>query len=251
VTRGESFGRRLLVSMDAKSYGRGDDQQHGAIQTGLLAVADVAAEHAGLERSAWDRQSLGDGELAVLPVTEAEPRVVDDFVRELAAALADHNYDLRSESRLRLRVAIHHGVAIPADNGYRGQGVVVVSRLVDSEPIRAALVGQDRANLAVILSRQVYTDTIVQRHTSLTHQEFRRVQVVHKEFTDEAWLRLPGYDVHELDLTAAAEVGRKRTASKPRIQDAPTPTRPTDVHIEFQRKVSAPKSVFGISKRWD
>ncbi|PZS28726.1 MAG: hypothetical protein DLM61_14275 [Pseudonocardiales bacterium] len=251
MTRGENFGRRLLVSMDAKSYGRADDQQQDAIQTGLLAVADAAAEHAGLVRSAWDRQSSGDGELAVLPLTEAEPRVVDDFVRELAAALTDHNYDLRPQSRLRLRVAIHHGVAIPAGNGYRGRGVVVVSRLVDSEPIRAALAAQNQANLAVILSKQVYTDTIVQRHTSLAHQEFRRVQVANKEFTEEAWLRLPGHDVHALDLTATAGGRRERTASEPRKPAEPTPTRPADVHIEFQREVTAPRSVFGISNRWD
>lgn len=251
MARGENFGRRLLVSMDAKSYGRGDDQQQGAIQTGLLAVADAAAEHAGLDRSAWDRQGSGDGELAVLPLTQAEPRVVDDFVRELAAALTDHNYDLRPQSRLRLRVAIHHGVAIPAGNGYRGQGVVVVSRLVDSEPIRAALAVQDQANLAVILSKQVYIDTIVQRHTSLAHQEFRRVQVTNKEFTEEAWLRLPGHDVHALDLTVTAGERRKRTASKSRKRAEPTPARPADVHIEFQKRVNAPRSVFGISNRGD
>lgn len=235
--------------MDAKGYGRADDQQQGAIQIGLLAVADAAAEHAGLDRSAWDRQGSGDGELAVLPLTEAEPRVVDDFVRELAAALTEHNYDLHPQSRLRLRVAIHHGVAIPASNGYGGQGVVVVSRLVDSKPIRAALAVQDQANLAVILSKQVYIDTIVQRHTSLAHQEFRRVQVANKEFTEEAWLRLPGHDVHALDLTATAGVRRNQTASKPRKKAEPTPARPTDMHIEFQKKVNAPRSVFGISNR--
>lgn len=244
MPRGDNFGRRLLVSMDAKGYGSGDDQQQGAIQAGLLSVANTAADQAGLDRSAWERQSAGDGELAVLPRTEPEPRVVDDFVRELAAALADHNYDLRPESRLRLRVAIHHGVAIPASNGFRGQGVVIVSRLVDSDPIRAALAAEQESALAVILSEQVYTDTVVQRHTSLTPKDFRKVLVMNKEFRQEAWLRLPGHDVHALDLVPAATEAPKHERGRP-----PAPQRSAEVINEFNGDVNAPNSVFGISHR--
>jgi hypothetical protein len=195
-----NFSRRLLLAVDAKGYGYGDDRQQHAFQAALVSALGRAADRAGLARSTWNRDGLGDGEFAVLPSTEPEPLVVDGFVRELNDALADHNRYLMDEARLRLRVAIHYGVAIPADNGFSGQGVVVVNRLVDSGPARDALVLADRANVAVIVSQRVFDDTVVQGHTTLRVQDFRKVLVRNKEFTEEAWLRVPGEDVHALSL---------------------------------------------------
>jgi len=169
------------------------------IQKHLLAVLDEAAAQAMLVRSSWLKQAAGDGELSVLPGSESEPQVVDDFVRELGASLSRHNEDLRPEAKLRLRLAIHHGVAIRGANGFSGQGVVVVSRLVDSRPLREALKASD-ADLAMMLSRRVFLDTVVQRHTSLRAADFRKVRIRNKEYDEDAWMRVPGADVHHLDL---------------------------------------------------
>ncbi|MFG1639596.1 hypothetical protein ACGFMK_04870 [Amycolatopsis sp. NPDC049252] len=188
--------------MDVQGYGSRDDQQHAAIQSGLLSVADTAAARCGLDRSVWHRQGAGDGELAILPGAVPEPAVTDDYVRELVAGLADHNHDLAPEARMRIRIAIHHGVAMPGANGWTGQGVVGVSRLVDSAPLRAALNAFPEADLAVVVSRQIYTDVVAQRHTSLKPAEFREVVVQQKEYTDVAWVRVPGYDVHGATLAA-------------------------------------------------
>jgi hypothetical protein len=193
----EHFSRRLLVSTDAVGYGSGDDLRHKSVQTGLPAVLDEAAERARLHRVGWQRQVGGDGELALLPLTESEPCVVDDYVHHLAGALGRYNRDLRPEARLRL--AIHHGVAVQAGNGYAGQGVVAVSRLVDAPPVRAALEVTD-ADLAVILSDQVFTDTVAQYYTSVRPEAFRRVRVENKEFLEDAWLWVPDRDVHALHL---------------------------------------------------
>jgi len=125
---------------------------------------------------------------------------VDDFVRKLAAALQHHNRALLPERRLRLRLAIHHGSAAPASNGFFGQGVVVVNRLVDSPVLRAALAASD-ADLAVILSRQVYTDTVVQGYTSFDPADFRKIRVRNKEFSEDAWIWVSRGDVHALDLS--------------------------------------------------
>jgi hypothetical protein len=111
------------MACDATSYGSGDEMSHEAMQDGLIKVLDEAATGACLVRSEWDRNSTGDGELALLPGTESEPRVVDGLMRELAAALGRHNRHLDDVARLRLRVAIHFGVAYPASNGYAGHGV--------------------------------------------------------------------------------------------------------------------------------
>ncbi|MEV6527275.1 hypothetical protein AB0M43_35630 [Longispora sp. NPDC051575] len=192
------------MSIDAKGYGGNDDRRQYSIQDRLVGVLDGAARRAGLDRAAWIRQPAGDGELSILPASEREHVVVDEFVRQLSYGLTDHNHDLVAPARLRLRLAIHFGVVIPAPNGYAGQGVVTVSRLVDSAPARDALVALPEANLSVILSARVFDDTVAQRHTSLAAAEFRRVQVRNKEYVDDAWLYVPGGDVLAVDLPGAA-----------------------------------------------
>ncbi|MFI6999532.1 hypothetical protein [Nocardia sp. NPDC050175] len=202
MARNTEFSLRVLLSVDAVGYGAGDDQRHRAIQTGLLAVLDRAAAQAGLDRSEWAKQQAGDGELAILPADQSdrEPVIVDDFVRELSAALARHNEDLKDEARLRLRLAIHFGAAAPGANGYVGKGVVVVSRLVECTQIKNALRVMRTANLAVIISAQVFNDVVVPRYTALPRTAFREVPVRHKEFAESAYLLLPGYDMSAVEF---------------------------------------------------
>ncbi|MEU1525512.1 hypothetical protein ABZ413_25300 [Nocardia rhamnosiphila] len=215
-----TYGRRLLVSVDAAGYGRADDHRQHAIQAGLLGVLEQAAGRAGLDRVSWDRQAAGDGELAVLPADAhaAEPALIDDFGRELGNALNDHNRYVRDEVRLRLRIAVHFGVVAKDRNGFSGQGPVAVSRLVDSASAKHALAAIPNANLVVVLSHRVFTDAVVQGHTALTSKQFRPVRVRNKEFDDDAYLYVPGHDVtavvlpedlSEGDLREAPNVPRK------------------------------------------
>ncbi|MFB9683274.1 hypothetical protein [Amycolatopsis plumensis] len=231
--------------MDVQGYGGQDDRRHASIQSGLLAVADTAAARCGLDRTTWHRQGAGDGELAILPAGTPEPAVADDYVRELAAALADHNHDLVAEARMRLRIAIHHGVAMPGANGWTGQGVVSVSRLVDSTPLRGALRAFPDAGLAVLVSRQIYTDVVAQRHTSLKPAEFREVVVRHKEFTDVAWLRVPGHDVHGADLAADPPEGPVDPPGT-RVTAATAPHYRAESMTVVNGRIDAPNAVFGI-----
>lgn len=206
MTSTRDFGRSLCLSVDAKGYGSADDiTQHGW-QQALLDCLDLAADRARIDRPQWQRQPSGDGELALLPDDGTEPRVVDDFGRELDRALADYNRERLARYRLRLRLALHHGVAVPSANGVSGNGVVVVSRLVNSKPAHEALVAAPEAHLVVILSKQIYYDVVMQSRTSLRPVDFRQVRVVEKELDTDAWLRVPGVDVHRLDLPSARGV---------------------------------------------
>jgi hypothetical protein len=190
------------LSVDAQGYGRAHDRGQNAIQDELLDVLAAAAAAADLDRRAWHRQGSGDGELALIATGEpdTEARVVDELARELAAVLFRRNCDQPAERRFRLRLALDHGLARAASNGFAGRAVVTVSRLVGCQPLRQALTAAPDANLAVILSRQVYSELVLGGHTRLAPTDFRRVPVSEKELTDEAWLRVPGADVHGLRL---------------------------------------------------
>jgi len=241
LARGDGFGRGLLVKTDAAGYGQGDDQQHTAVQAGLVKVMNEAAEAAQLTRNVWFTQRAGDGELALLPSTESEPRVVDDFVRELDAALGRHNLGLEPDHRLRLRVGIHFGVAYPAPNGLAGQAVVAVSRLVDCRPLREALAGADLVNLALVLSGRVFEETVQQGHTSHRPETFRKVTVRHKEYRGDAWIRVPGADVHRLELSDDPPA----TSPEARPHARGEARHPVVVN-EFNERVDARRAVFGV-----
>jgi class 3 adenylate cyclase len=229
-----------LVAVDAAGYGGGTDQEHLAVQSGLSAVLDTAAARANLRRDRWLTQQAGDGELAVLPRDEPEPIVVDQYVCYLDEALTAHNANPASRRKLRLRMAIHFGTAMPADNGYAGQGVVAVSRLVDSAAVKDALAAAPQACLAVILSRQVFDDVVRQGHVSVQPTDFAKVSVRVKEFQDEAWVKVVGVPLH------AADSSGKPAADKPQASRV----EPEDnrVHQEFYGDVHAPGATFGISR---
>lgn len=195
----ENFGRRLCLGVDARGYGSATDRVQARWQEALLDSLDLSASLTGLDRPQWKRQAKGDEELALLPDNGTEPQVVDDFVRELNKVLIEYN-QANPVHRLRLRLALHHGVAYPGANGMPGQAVVLMSRLLNSKPVHEALDAAPEAQLAVIISERIYEDVVVQEHTSLTAKDFRRVTVVEKELDTKAWLRVPGADVHQLDL---------------------------------------------------
>lgn len=186
------------MGADAVAYGRGDDRRQDIFQSALVATLQTAAAAAGLSWEHWIWERAGDGGLALLPPDQPASLLVNEFVRALDRTLAWLNRELARDARLRLRIAIHRGTAIPAGNGWAGPGVVAVSRLLDSHPIRLALAVADQANLAVILSRQVFEEVARPGDRSLRETEFRRVAVTAKEYSALAWLRLPGLRPDEL-----------------------------------------------------
>jgi hypothetical protein len=247
----DSFARFVVLSIDMQGYGKAHDQDQISIQDELLGILAAAAAAAGLDRRAWHRQGQGDGELALIAAGEpdAGTRVVDDYVRELAATLFWRNCDRPADGRLRLRLAVDHGLVRPASNGFAGRPVVMVSRLVGCRPLRQAMASAPDANLAVILSRQVYTELVLGGHTKLRPADFRRVSVREKELTDQAWLRVPGVDVHRLQITPdpATQDGTAPTGRGAPVRALPGAGRDGQVVVnEFVGAVDARHGVIGI-----
>jgi hypothetical protein len=183
------FARRLCVAVDAASYSSLDSVAQYDLQSQLSRALDEAAAAARLDRSQWLRQPQGDGELALVPHDQPEPRVVDDFIRELDAALRLLNHGRVPASRLRLRVAIDFGVAYEAECGFAGDAVIATARLLASESLHRVLAQAPDADLAVALSANVY-QTVLDRHTSLTPEQFSAADVREKEFRGKAWIRV-------------------------------------------------------------
>ena len=212
---GSPFGKRLLMAVDAVPDGRSDDRRQAMVQPALVATLRTAAAAAGLCWDRWIWARADDGGLALLPADQPGPLLVDEFVRALDRTLAWLDSELPWDSRLRLHVAIHYGTAIPARSGWAGEGVVAISRLLDSLPIRLALAAADGANLAVILSRQAFDDVVRPGGGSLREPDFRLVAVAVQEYSAKAWLRVPGLRPDELVVDRAAATAGEAVGGLP------------------------------------
>ncbi|MFE1802709.1 hypothetical protein ACFW9L_41980 [Streptomyces sp. NPDC059517] len=177
--------------MDAQSYGSKNDRSQSETQHDLPRILDKAARSAGLSRSEWHIQLKGDEQLAVLPMNGDEPRLVDDYFRHLASELRHYNEQRTSAARMRLRAAMHHGPVELADNGFAGTAVVATARLLNSRPLYDALDAHATADLALLLSDEVFRSTVAGGHTTLRVSDFSRVTVKVKEYESTAWLTVP------------------------------------------------------------
>lgn len=254
-----TYRRRLLISVDARGYGTQNDRGQFKFQAALIDLLDRAADRVGLDRQQWLRQPAGDGELSVLPDSADESTVIDGFVSELAFLLDDHNHDLVERARLRLRMAIHHGPVSPAAAGFAGQGVVVVSRIADSDALRSVLSAAPEANLVLALTTRIFDETVAQQTTRLRVRDCRLLPIANKAFTDEAWVYVPGLDVHALALDPVVHQPPARPSGPPdeasetgrESSTAPTasPTKPSQqASMTFHGPVDR---VVGISNTWE
>jgi len=202
-----NFRRSLLVCCDLRRYSAADDQLQRALQELLVQSLDRAAAAAGIDRTTWQRQPEGDGEFAVLPSETPEHLVVDRYVRSLHAELQSVNRYRVAEAKVRMRLAIHHGVISEGANGFPGKDTVLVARLLSSRAAHVALDRLPSADLVVILSEHLYDTLVATGHTTLRADDFRRVEVKEKTFDGHGWLWVPDAEVHSIDLDPPAEPG--------------------------------------------
>ncbi|MGW0145995.1 hypothetical protein ACWEGS_19715 [Streptomyces sp. NPDC004822] len=250
----ETFGRRLLLAVDAKGYGGVDVLTQRQFQEAIQRLLAEAAQAAGLERERWATQEGGDSVLAVLPDGASEPALVDPFMRHLDAGLRAFNHGRRPEAWLRLRSAVHFGTASPAPTGFVGRAPVETGRILDSAPLRSALAAVPDACLAVGVSATVFNDVVREAYTTFRAQEFREVRIAEKEYAGRAWLWVPGADLHALDLgggeggtagEGSASDGRGGEAVGARPPNAPTAPSTTVVTVNTGT-INAERAVFGI-----
>ncbi|MEV3906831.1 MULTISPECIES: hypothetical protein [Streptomyces] len=253
-----TFGRRLLLAVDAKGYGGARVVTQSQFQEAIQKLIARAADAAGLDRDNWQTQEGGDSLFAVLPEGASEPDLVDPFMRKLDAGLRDFNQDRLPDRWLRLRAAVHFGTASRADNGFVGRAPVEIGRILDSVPLRSALAVAPEACLAVAVSATVFNDVIGEAYTTIRSEEFREVRIEKKEFCGTAWLWVPGHNARALGIdTESGDSGADEpgahggagggagAATRPR--SAPTAPGDTVVH-HFHGTVNAAGAVFGISK---
>jgi hypothetical protein len=193
-----------LLSVDAEGYSRNPDAMLRVLRGAILDVTEKAIGGAGLA-DAWRDvrvcQSTGDGFLAVLP-RDTIPSLIFPFADHLQAALAGAAPGLRAQGlALRLRVALHCGLVDDEDPVTAAIGTATneVSRLLDSEPVKAALRDSDPlvTLVAMITSAEVFDKFVRGGHTALRPSQFTQVRARVKQFDQPAYLYVPSPSVLE------------------------------------------------------
>ncbi|MGH3418367.1 MAG: hypothetical protein ACRDOD_02020 [Streptosporangiaceae bacterium] len=166
---------RFLVAVDVEGFSRRPAAEQAKAQDDLEHAMAVATTRAGLDRRGWYRQPRGDGELAVLSPDVNGLTLVADYPRCLAKALNELNASVNRGSRLRVRLAIHHGAIFPGGPfGPVGMAPVIVSRLVDAQVLRQALSQHGDADVALMVSATVYDEIISSEFHNLNPEMFCR-----------------------------------------------------------------------------
>ncbi|HEY0541618.1 MAG TPA: hypothetical protein VGD53_24835 [Actinoallomurus sp.] len=187
---------RTLLVVDAEGFTRHRDVQLPSIHTEIRRVVETACERSGV---AWEAMSLlqstGDGLLAILPLDAMIP-LIHPFLDHLQNSLADAAPALRADGvKLRMRVALHYGLVDDEDPVTAGISTATndVSRLLDSEPLRAALRDSDPdvTFVAAIVSKNAFDTFVCGGRTVLRPSQFRRVQAKVKQFDQLAYLYVP------------------------------------------------------------
>jgi hypothetical protein len=227
-----------IVGMDVARSGIRDDQLQVRMRADLRAIVHEALARQGLDAAGIDHNDLGDGVRLIVPAQVTPALLLDPFVPHLAAALREHRKVAADRARLRLRLAVHMGLLHREGGGWAGEPLVHCARLLDAPPLRQVLDADDRADLVVIVSQDVY-DKVVRHGYGLDPAAYRRTTIRAKETAASAWIHAPGYPAPP--GIAAAGAGHVPAPAVP----APAPAGPGAGHAG---RGAASRLPFGVRR---
>lgn len=226
-------GRALRMGfvLDIAGYGKRPVPDRDAVQERLRGLVVTALGDCGLALGEgtlghqpglghqWtvDHQWTGDGINGILPPDVDPPAVLSALIRSLTAGLWADN--ARHADRIRLRMAVGVGISERSTAGFGGPLIVDISRLVDSEGLRAALTAAPAADIAVALSDQAYALIVKPGYPGIPPGQFTQANVAAKEFSGAAWIwvssrQWSGPAYRPLAAADPREIGGYRVAAR-------------------------------------
>ena len=189
------FQHYSIMVLDVVGFGGRDDRFQQWIRRDLDELVSDAFKVSGLVLSDMVLEDRGDGMVILIPATVSKMRLLDPLVDRIEVLLRQHNDAVSDQRRIRLRLALHAGEIAGDGRGWVGTELNTAFRLVDSEPIRAALEEHPEAQLAVIVSDLIHQLVIRHGHGAVRPSDYVRVSVKAKELVMDAWIRVTGRHV--------------------------------------------------------
>jgi hypothetical protein len=170
-----------IVGYSARSTPLRNDAQHRISALVQEVLGDLL-----LRLAQTDWQSTGDGMSVVLPATVELHHALPVLLRSWQERLARDNQRFRD--RLRLRMAVGVGPVSPAPLGSADSTIIELSRLVDSDVLRQAVLDHPYSDLVVLVSGRLYSDVVGEGYPGLDAGQFQRRFVQVKQYAADAWL---------------------------------------------------------------
>lgn len=184
-----------IVVVDIERFGGRTDPVQAYLREQMYEVGHAALAVLGVDPAALATPAdRGDGFFWLLPGDVDKVELTGTFIDTLHAGLRAHAAVAGPDGALRLRVALHYGQVAWDGRGWIGTELNSACRLVDIQPLRAALAAADRATLALAVSDRWYEAVVRHDHPGIDRATFRRVAFDAKEVRDRhAWISVPGY----------------------------------------------------------
>ena len=204
---GQRPAHRTIVVVDVEGFGdpRRTNRHQVAVRAGLYRTVGEAFQHVGIPWDADAREDRGDGIFVLIPPEVPKSLLVELLPSALVAALEAHNRTRPGQERIRLRMALHAGEINYDEHGVTGASVNLAFRIVDAEPLKAALAGSPGV-LAVIVSSWFYEEVV--RHIAADDRaSYRPVPVAVKETITTGWICLPDHPLSTDEITLERSPG--------------------------------------------
>ncbi|WP_394616325.1 hypothetical protein JNUCC0626_42755 [Lentzea sp. JNUCC 0626] len=180
-----------LLAVDVASSGQWDSEQFVRLRATLFRALRISFDDSGIPWRACRTNDRGDGMVVVVPQRFPAHRLAYPLLDRLSAQLRHHNRDSRSP--LRVRAALHVGTVHIDRYGATGYSKVLLSRLLESAPVRGALANAPEAcPVAAIVSNAFYDDVVRNGHPGIERERYAAVDVDVKESRVCGWLHIPG-----------------------------------------------------------
>ena len=182
---------RSIVVVDVVSFTRPDrdNVDQLAIRDALYRTLRDAFEDSGIPWRQTVREDRGDGVLIFVSADVSKVLLLGKLPSRLGELLELGNAQRDPRQRFRLRIAVHAGEVHHDAHGYAGYDVNLAFRLVDAEPLRAAMADSPAA-VGLIVSEGVHDGVLRHGYGGLDAAAFQQVRVQVKTADVAGWIQL-------------------------------------------------------------
>jgi hypothetical protein len=213
----------LVVDVDSFSHSSRSDSVRVRVRKAMYEGLDWSLGGVELGLDDCYHEDRGDGVMVLVPPRVKAELLLTTVLDRLRTALRHHNEAASEAAQLRLRVAVHVGEAESDGHGIVSTALTHAFRLLDAEPLKAAVRAAD-TRLALVVSRRVYEDVVRHGKGQVDPGDYYKVEITVKETTDVAWITVPGVRPARPGSagSSSAAVTPAESPTGPRV-----PTRPT------------------------
>jgi len=184
---------RWILALDVENFSTRRDPVQKRVRAAMYRALASAMERAGLAAADTVTEDRGDGVLMLVAPTVSPLLIAGPFVDELRQELREYAEQTNAEHAMRLRLALHQGLAARDERGWSGDAVNTACRLVDARQLRDALTAAPSAHLVFAVSGEVHHAVIRHGHRGIDPAAYLPCTVTTKHGeTISCWITVPG-----------------------------------------------------------